>query len=148
MASPQPKRHERGFTLIEALMALLVLMIGMLAMIQIIPGAFTNVTRDGERLQAVAAGQIYLESLREYIQNFGTNANLPAPPDVSVHAGTSMTGSGDAATSPGSFTISSNGCQLVAGSTLRYYCVVLTKWTENGQDRTVSVQSYVTSQKS
>jgi len=134
----------RGFTVIEALIAFVILLIGMLAMLAIIPSSYSNTVRDSERVQAIAAGQQYLDQLTDYVAYNGTT-NLPAPPTVAIDSGDVFEGTGTAASSGGVFTIVGN-CPAKSGSNAEFDCTVTVTWTESGSPRTVSVESYVTSQ--
>jgi prepilin-type N-terminal cleavage/methylation domain-containing protein len=140
-------RTRRGFTLIEAMLSMIVLVVAFMGSLAAIPVAFNNTLRDSERVQAIAAGQQYLDALSEYVTFNGVDTNLPAAPTIAVDAGERFEGDGVAATSPGNFTITNNGCPAVTGSNAEFDCVVTVKWTENSANRTVTVESYVTSQK-
>lgn len=139
-------RTARGFSIIEALISIMLLMIAILGILAAIPSSFNNTVRDSERVQAVAAGQQYLDALQEYVTFNGSDANLPSPPAISADAGGIFEGTGSPAVSPGQFTITNNGCPAVSGSTAEYDCQVYVKWTENGVAREVDLESYVTSQ--
>jgi type II secretory pathway pseudopilin PulG len=136
----------RGFTVIESIIALVLLIGVMLALIGIVPSAFRDASRDSQAMQAATAAQEYLDALRYYVENSGTNTSLPPPASIAVDAGDSYVGSNTPNASPGNFTLKSNLCPLVGGSTRKYDCVVTASWTEDGQPRSVSVESYVTSE--
>lgn len=126
---------------------MIVLTVALLGSLAAIPTAFNNTLRDSERIQAIAVGQQYLDSLMEYVTFNGSDANLPAAPTISVDAGQRFEGDGVAATNPGNFSITNNGCPKIASSNAEYDCLVTVAWTENSAHRTVVVESYVTSQK-
>lgn len=136
---------ERGFTVVEVLLAIAVLAIIALGIVGVVPFAYKNTSRDSQRLQAVAAGQQYLDTLRQYIASYGNNTILPAAPAIPIDAGDTMD-TGTPISSPGNFTITSNQCPMMAGSNLRYDCIVTVTWTQNGASRSLSVESYVTAQ--
>ena len=142
----QAMTGRRGFTIIEALIALVLLIGVMLALLAIVPTAFRNAARDSQATQAATAAQEYLDALRYHIKNNGSNANLPAPATIAVDAGNSFVGSNSPNPSPGSFTLTNNNCPLVVGSTLMFHCIVTAGWTEDGQPRSLNVESYVTGQ--
>jgi Tfp pilus assembly protein PilV len=137
----------RGFSIIESLMAMVILVTAFLSMATIIPVAFGYASRDSQRVQAVTAGQIYLDELRYSIESNGNTTATPAPPSIAVDPGDSITGSGTPAPSVGNFTISSS-CPLASGSTYRWDCTVSVTWNDpTGNPRTVNLESYVTSEK-
>ena len=72
-------RGDRAFTLIETMVALVVMLMSLLAMLAVVPFAFTNVETNSLEVQAVAVGQQFLEDER--------NAKLhsiPAPSATNV----------------------------------------------------------------
>lgn len=135
----------RGFSLVEALIAVVVVIIGLVGIFGTIAGSFTFTEQDSLRVQAVVASQQYLDALRQYVQNNGNTA-LPAAPAITVDPGASVTGSGGPTTPLGNFALTSNGCPLVAGSTVRYDCVVTSSWTLGSVTKSVTVETYVTHQ--
>lgn len=140
-------RSQRGFTIVEAIIAIVVLMIVALGLLAILPTSFNDTVRDSERVQAVAVGQQYLDALTEYVTNNGVDTGLPSAPTIAIDPGDVMEGSGAPADSPGNFTLTNNGCPAVAGSQAEFDCVATVTWTEHGASRSVQVESYVTSQK-
>jgi type II secretory pathway pseudopilin PulG len=136
----------RGFTIIEALIAMVMLIGVMLALVGIVPATFHNASRDSQAMEAATAAQQYLDALRYYVKNNGANTNLPTPAAIAVDAGDSYVGSNTPDGSPGNFALANNGCPFVAGSSRMYDCSVTATWTEDGQSRSVSVESYVTAQ--
>ena len=138
----------RGFTVIEALIAIVTLIVVMMALLGTIPSAFSNASHDSVRMQAATAAQQYLDSLHQYVQSNGTNSNLPAAPSIGIDAGYNYLSGGYAvaSTSPGNFGLTNNGCPSVAGSSRMYDCQVTVAWTQNGQPGTLTVESYVTSE--
>jgi len=80
-----------------------------------------------------------------YLYGLSGTTNLPAPPTVAIDSGDVFEGTGTAASSGGVFTIVGN-CPAKSGSNAEFDCTVTVTWTESGSPRTVSVESYVTSQ--
>jgi prepilin-type N-terminal cleavage/methylation domain-containing protein len=141
------RRVTRGFTIIESLVAMVILTISFLSMASIVPVAFGFAARDSQRVQAASAGQIYLDQLRYSIASNGNTTSTPAPPVIAIDPGNSFAVNGTPAQSLGNFTITS-ACPLVSGSTYRWDCTVAVTWNDpSGNPRTVNVESYVTSQK-
>jgi type II secretory pathway pseudopilin PulG len=135
---------QRGFTIIEALIALVLLIGVMLALLGIVPSAFRDASRDSQAIQAATAAQEYLDTLRQTIQNTGTTTNLPTPAPIGVDPGDSYVGSNLQEASTGNINLSNNTCPTSGGSTRMYDCIVTATWLEDGQSRSVSVESYVT----
>jgi hypothetical protein len=42
--------------------------------------------------------------------------------------------------------MTNNGCPKITGSSREYDCTVTSTWTEDGQTRTLTVESYVTAE--
>jgi type II secretory pathway pseudopilin PulG len=139
---------QRGFTIIEALIALVTLIGVMLTLVGTVPKTFQDSTRDSVRIQAATAAQQYLDSLHQYVADNGTNTALPAAPTIGIDWGDQYMNSNTPmpVASPQSFAMTNNGCPFVAGSSRMYDCSVTATWTEDGQARTVVLESYVTAQ--
>lgn len=136
----------RGFTIVEALVAIVVLIGVLFALLGIVPQSFSNAERDAQRSQALGAAQQYLDTLREYaMNNKFTPSSLPSPAPATIDAGDTFAG-GVAVTSPGTFALSNNGCPQVSGSAKMFDCTVTVTWTEAGSPRSATLESYVTQQ--
>lgn len=142
------RRARRGFTLIESMIAMVLLTLAFLTMGSVVPIAFGFASRDGQRVQAIAAGQAYLDQLRYSIQSNGNTSSTPAPPTIAVDQGDSYANNGNSSTvSSANFTITPS-CPLASGSTYRWDCTVTVTWNDpSNNPRTVTVESYVTSEK-
>lgn len=139
----RPRAAARGFSLVEGMVALVVVSIALVAMMGLIPVSFSQTLEDSYRIQAVSAAQQYLDAIRQSVQNNG-NASLPtAPANFAIDAGDTTDGSGSAAASAGNFSFAENGCPLVSGSSLRYDCSVTVKWSQGGANRSVTLETYV-----
>lgn len=134
-------RH-RGFTLIEALIAIVIVALTILALLAVVPASFNDVQMDALEVQAVSVGQQFLDDER--------NAKLhglvmPTATMAPIDPGQSFVGG--SASNAGSFTVMPNGCATVQNlgvTSTVYSCSVTVTWTENGASRLVRVQSYVT----
>lgn len=147
-AAKRRARTGRAFTLIETMVALVVMLMSLLAMLAVIPFAFTNVETNSLEVQAVAVGQRFLDDER--------NAKLHALPtpsatDVPVDAGQSLVDQNVTAKDYGNFTVTPDGCAttqltgtLPHGSVNSYLCSVSVSWVQSNATRTVRVQSLVT----
>ena len=145
----RPFGATRAFTIIEALIAIVLVVSAVLELVAIVPATIGGTMRDSQRLQAIDVGQQYLDTIREYATTNGKITGLPAAPaNIAVDAGLSNQDSTIQAASPGVFTITSN-CTAApnAVSGLEWDCVVTVTWTEVSENRSVSVESYIVSQK-
>jgi Tfp pilus assembly protein PilV len=144
----RPFGATRAFTIIEALIAIVLVVSAVLGLVAIVPATIGGTMRDSQRMQAVDVGQQYLDRIRQYAATNGKISSLPAAPTVTVDAGLSNQDSTVLAASPGVFTITPN-CSAApnAVSGLEWDCVVTVTWTEASENRSVSVESYIVSQK-
>jgi hypothetical protein len=94
------------------------------------------------RLQAIAAGQQYLDSIRQYIKTTGVDTGLPAAPVIAIDPGKGFI-SQQVMQSPGAFTMAST---CAARSLFSFDCSVLVSWSEGGDSQSVDVESYIASQ--
>lgn len=134
-------RRTRGFSVIESLIAMVLLSFSMLSLFGLISTSFGFTEQDSERTQAIAASQQYLDAIRQATQNASA---LPSAPTVNVDLGFGQTGHQISASQ--TFSIANNGCPLVSGAKVMHNCQVTTTWTQSGVTKTVTVQSYVSQQ--
>lgn len=129
------------------MLAIVIMLISVVMMFGIMPISFGYVRSDSERLQAVAAGQQYLDRLHQYVQRNG-NVGLPAATTAQIDSGGVLNGSGAAAAADGTMQISHNNCPTAASSAsgLQFDCLVTVSWTEGGQGRTVRIESLIARQ--
>jgi len=131
----------RGFSLLEALFAMTVLFMVIGAFMTLLPFALEKNQNDAIYLQAVAAGQQYLDALRDSVEN-----GLPQPPapTIAIDAGGSVVGNGYNQ-SPGNFTINGSCLPVTVLQPLQQ-CTVTVTWSEANTPRSYVVQSYATQQ--
>jgi Tfp pilus assembly protein PilV len=134
-------QRARGFSVIESLIAIVLLSFSMLSLFGLISTSFGYTEQDSERIQAIAASQQYLDAIRQAMQNA---ASLPAAPTVPVDPGFGQTG--HQITASQNFSMANNLCPLVPGTKVMHNCQVTTTWTESGATKTVTVQSNVSQQ--
>jgi Tfp pilus assembly protein PilV len=135
-------KASRGFTIVEALISVLIMVVVTLALLGMVPYGYGQVQQNATQVQAIALGQQYLDALRNAKQ---TNSTLPAATTAPVDQGnTFMTGSLNATSSV--FTIAPNACPTATAGPVasQYDCSVTVTWTENGRSDTIKVESYVT----
>ena len=139
------RRGARGLSVIDALIAFVITIIGLTTLMTAVPLAFASTDQSAVQIQAIAAAQQQLEAIRRTVAANG-NATMPTAPTIAIDAGESMLGSGTPATSAGDFSFSDNGCPLVSGSTVRYDCSVTVRWAQGGAPRSLTLETYVTHQ--
>lgn len=132
----------RGFTLLEALISIAIFGIGLSTFFGLFPYSLHEVRHSNVYLQAVSAGQEYMDALRSSIEQGKT---LATPPPVPIDGGRSIMGTGALNASPGNFTITGS-CVPVPPFTRLQHCTVFVQWVEDGFTRTYSVESYATQQ--
>src|SRR4029077_14038618 len=96
------KGSQRAFSIIESMIAIVVLGIGIVSMLGILPLSFGNTNMDSQPVQALSAGQAYMDQIRYYIKGnapTGTPAGypvsaLPTPQPVAVDMGETILGTG------------------------------------------------------
>ena len=135
------RRCRRAFSLLEALFAMTVLSMALGLFLTLLPSALQKNQHDAIYLQAVAAGQQYLDAMRDATENGNP---LPPPPKIPIDAGGSVVGNGYDQ-SPGNFAIKGSCTSVVILEPLRD-CTVDVQWTEAGQTRDYVVESYATQQ--
>jgi prepilin-type N-terminal cleavage/methylation domain-containing protein len=134
--------RRRGFSLIEAMMALIVLAIVAVNMVAVVPSTLGFASESSIRIQAIGVGQDYLDMIRQYIKTNGEDTGLPAAPVVPID-----TGSGYFSTSArpdiGDF-LETPSC--TARSLFSFDCTVTVSWSEHGVGHEIQVESYIASQ--
>lgn len=135
------RRCRRGFSLLEALLAMVVVFMAIGTFLALLPYAFNNNQHDAYYLQAVAAGHEYMEALRAAVSE---DKPQPPYPTVPIDAGGSVVGNG-LNQSPGNFEFG-GGCQPMPSQSELFDCTVTVTWFEGSQQRTYSVETYVTQQ--
>jgi len=135
-------RTKRGFSIVEALIGITIFAMALMAFFSIFPYSLQTTAHDNEYLQAISAGQEYLDALRSAVEQAQP---LPAAPTVPIDGGLSVTGNGLQNASPGNFVITGN-CLPVQGFTRLQQCSVTVQWTEGSLQRTYQVESYATQQ--
>jgi prepilin-type N-terminal cleavage/methylation domain-containing protein len=139
----QPNRgNGRGYTLLEALISIVIFAIGLSTFFGLIPFSLHEVRHANVYLQAVSAGQQYLDTMRSSVEE---SRPMPAPTTVPIDGGVSVMGTGTPNASPGNFSISGS-CSTVAPYTRLQQCTVNVNWTEAGYSRSYTVQTYATQQ--
>lgn len=132
----------RGFSVVEALIGITLFAMALMAFFAILPYSLQTTSHDDEYLQAVSAGQEYLDSLRSAVEQ---SQPLPQPPTVVIDGGYSVTGNGVKNASPGNFGITGT-CIPVMGFTRLELCTSTVTWSEGSLTRTYQVESYATQQ--
>ena len=134
----------RGFSVVEALIGITLFAMALMAFFAVLPYSFQTTSHDNEYLQAVSAGQEYLDSLRSAVEQ---SKPLPGPPNppIQIDGGYSVTGNGVRNASPGNFDITGS-CGPVPGFSRLELCTSTVKWYEGSLQRSYQVESYATQQ--
>ena len=135
-------RGKRGFSIVEALIGITLFAMALMAFFAIFPYSLATTSHDDVYLQAISAGQEYMDVLRSSVEQ---SQPPPLPPPIQIDGGYSVTGNGVRNASPGNFTIDGH-CTLVPGFTRLDDCIVTVRWTEDSVTRTYQVESYATQQ--
>jgi Tfp pilus assembly protein PilV len=140
-ALPRTKSF-RGFSLVEAMVAMSVLLIVVLMLIGSVPASYAFTKQDSVRVQAVSAGQSYLDIVRQYVKSSGSITGLPPAPVVAIDQGYGFV-------SNKTSTVVTNFVMVpscAARSLFSYDCTVTVSWGPNGPAQSAVVESYVASQ--
>jgi len=135
----------RAFTIIEALIAMTVLLIAVLGMLSVIPFGFSGAQTNSIQIQAVSVGQQYLEQER-FSKASGNALVMPSATTAPIDAGQSFMSNGVPAAAPGVFTVTPDRCVTTKNAGLFvsvYSCAVTISWTQSNATHSVTVQSYV-----
>ena len=135
-------KSSRGFSLVEAMVAMAVLLIVVLMLVGAVPASYAFTKQDSLRVQAISAGQSYLDSIRQYVKSSGSITGLPSAPVVAIDQGYGYVSD---QTSPTvvNFTMTPS---CTARSLFSFDCTVAVALGANGHPQSVSVESYVASQ--
>jgi len=136
------KIRSRGFSLVEALPAIVVVVLCILAMLAIVPFGFTSVQANSLEVQAVAVAQQYLDDERNALLQ--KSVAMPTATTAPIDAGQSYVGA--TTSNYGNFNVAPDGCvtkQYTGTSANVFACSVSVTWTESGASRSVTVLSYV-----
>jgi prepilin-type N-terminal cleavage/methylation domain-containing protein len=132
----------RGFSLIEAMVAMAILLIVVLMLVGAVPASYAFTKQDSLRVQAVSAGQAYLDSIRQYVKSSGVITGLPAAPVVPIDQGYGYV-SNQTSSVAADFTMAPT---CAARSLFSYDCTVTVGWNANGHPQSVEVETYIASQ--
>lgn len=132
----------RGYTLLEALISICIFGIALSTFFGLFPYSIHEVRHANVYLQAVSAGQQYMDSLRSAVEQ---GHALPGPASIAIDGGESIIGNGKPNASPGNFRLTGS-CSTVPPYTRLQHCTVTVTWTEDGFARTYFIESYATQQ--
>jgi prepilin-type N-terminal cleavage/methylation domain-containing protein len=136
------RRSGRGFTLLEALISIVIFGVGLSTFFGLFPYSLHEVRHSNYYLQAVSEGQQYMDSIRSAVEQ---SRPMPGPTTAPIDGGFEVLGTGAHNASPGNFTVTGS-CSLVSPFTRLQHCTVNVTWTEDGFARSYSVESYATQQ--
>ena len=132
----------RGFTLLEALVSIVIFGVGLSTFFGLFPYSLHQVRHSNIYLQAVSVGQQYMDAMRSAVEQ---SHPMPGPTSPAIDGGDEVLGTGHHNASPGNFTVTGS-CANVAPYPRLQHCVVNVQWLEDGFTRTYSVESYATQQ--
>jgi hypothetical protein len=126
--------------------AIAILFMAIATFLSLLPYALQQNQHDSYYLQAVAAGQEYLDALRNATEN---GKPQPPAPVVAIDSGFSIVDIYSKTkirnASPGNFDIRGK-CTLNAPLSTLWYCAVTVQWPEVGTTRSYTTESYATQQ--
>lgn len=144
----------RGFSLVEAFVAMVILLVAVLTLTTAYPYAFGRIGERDDELQAVSFGQQYVEQVRQEIRAGATA--LPTA-TAAIDAGyplafgvTSYPSPGASASpppplnSPGTFTATATTKPTLSASANSYDVTATVTWSYGGAPRSVLLQTIVT----
>jgi type II secretory pathway pseudopilin PulG len=144
----------RGFSLMEALVAMVILTLAVLVLTTTYPYAFGRIGERDDELQAVSFGQQYIEQVRQQIRAGATSvANSTAPIDAGYPLAFGVMGypaPGASASpppqlgSPGVFTASATTSPALTSSANSFDVTVNVTWSYGGASHSVRLQTIVT----
>lgn len=122
--------------------SMVILVVIVMAMLAVVPASYGYTERSIVRIQAVAAGQQYLDAIRQYVKTTGVDTGLPPAPIIPTDPGRGFV-SGQAMQSMGNYSMTPSCSAL---SLFSYDCTVSVRWNEDGLAHSVQVESYIASQ--
>ena len=131
--------RQRGYTVADSLIALVVVTISAVTLVGIVPYAFGQNQHDAIVSEANAAGQQFLDTIRYDILH---GVTAPASSTAPIDFGDSFMNDGGANTVSGNFSLS-NLCTALNNG-LMEDCTVTVQWTENNATRQVTLETYIT----
>ena len=135
-------RSYRGFSLVEAMIAMTILLLVVLMLVGTVPASFAFTKQDSVRVQAVSAGQSYLDAVRQYVKSSGSITGLPPAPVVAIDQGRGFVS--DQTSAPEVDFVMTPSC--APRSLFSFDCTVTVAWGPNGPAQSAVVESYIASQ--
>jgi Tfp pilus assembly protein PilV len=148
------RRHFRGFSLVEAFVAMVILLIAVLALTTAFPYAFGRIGERDDELQAVSFGQQYVEQVRQQIRAGATSlptATAPIDSGYPLAFGVMAYPSPGASASPppalpsaGTFTATATTNPSLTSTANSFDVTATVTWSYGGAARSVLLQTIVT----
>lgn len=136
------RRVSRAFSIIEALLSLIVLLIAMLGLLSLVPWVFGQVQSNSLEIQAYTLAQQYMDQVRLFVQAPLTYP-LPSPTTAPISTGSSYVNGALANPTGDVFSIQqapASQCGASVPNSLET-CIVQVSWTDRGLARTIAVFS-------
>jgi hypothetical protein len=124
------------------MVAMAVLLVVVLMLVGAVPASYAFTKQDSLRVQAVSAGQGYLDAIRQYVKSSGVITGLPPAPVVQIDQGYGFV-SDQQDPSVTDFVMTP---YCSPHSLFSYDCTVTVAWGANGHPQSVVVESYIASQ--
>lgn len=148
------RKTARAFTLIEAVVAMVILLVAVLSLVTAYPYAFGRIGERDDELQAVSFGQQYLEQVRQDIRagavalptaTAAIDEGYPLAFGVRPYPspGASATPP-PTLTSPGVFTANATTNPTLSAGSSSYDVTATVTWSYGGAARSVKLQTIVT----
>jgi Tfp pilus assembly protein PilV len=144
----------RGFSVVEALVSMLILTLAVLTLTTAYPYAFGRIGERDDELQAVSFGQQYVEEIRQQIRAGATalptatapiDAGYPLAFGVTGYPAPSSSASPPAQlSSPGTFTASATTNPSLTSNSNMFDVTATVTWSYGGASRSVFLQTVVT----
>jgi Tfp pilus assembly protein PilV len=135
--------RRRGFSIVEALIALSLVLMALVGLFGVLPFTFGAIQDDSLRAEASAAGQQYMDRVRIAVQS---GRPLPAASEVDLSSGRSMA-TGESSNTAATLDLSAACAQPDGSDTSLYDCTVTQTLTEGGKSLQLApLESYATRQ--
>ncbi len=145
---------QRGFSLVEAFVAMVILTLAVLVLTTAYPYAFGRIGERDDELQAVSFGQQYIEQIRQEIRTGSTTLpSATAPIDAGYPLAFGVTGypapgaspsPPPQLASPGNFTASATTSPALTSTSNSFDVTAKVTWTYGSANRSVLLQTVVT----
>lgn len=121
---------------------MVVLLIAVMAVLGVVPASFGYTKHAVTQAQAVSAGQVYLDLIRQYVKTNGVDTGLPTPPPIPIDPGQGFIEQ----STQTSVEVFQMAPSCSSRSLFSFDCSVTVRWDDGRVARSVKVESYIASQ--